>query len=65
VTAGVKTAVNDQGEAFGLSGFEETLCDGLGAAPGHVLSEFATELTDFVEGGACPEDLTVILLQRS
>jgi len=64
-TEGVNTATNAKGEVFGLSGLEENLCDGLGDTPSNVLSEFSTDLTDFLaNGGGCKEDLTVLLLQR-
>lgn len=63
-TAGIDAAKNAQGEMFGMKGMEENLCDGLGDRPGQVLNEFATDLNEFVTGGAHPEDITVILLRR-
>lgn len=60
-TAGFETARNAQGKVFGLGGMQESLCDGLGAAPGQVLSEFAVDFTDFVSAGTCLDDLTVVL----
>lgn len=63
-TGGVACAKDREGEAFGIAGLEEILCDGLGAAPGHVLGELASELTDFVAGGACPEDISIVLARR-
>lgn len=62
---GAKTATNARGEAFGIEGMKDSLCDGLGDTPSHVLSEFATDLQDFVAGGRCPDDVSVVLLQRA
>lgn len=63
-TDGPKTATNAAGEALGLEGLKNSLCDGLGDTPGHVLSEFATDLADHCEAGDCPDDVTVFLLRR-
>jgi hypothetical protein len=62
-TAGFDTAVNAKGEAFGAAGMQDSLCDGLGSAPGQVLGEFVADLNDFTAGGACPDDLTIVLAQ--
>lgn len=62
-TAGIETACNAKGDAFGYAGLEDALGDGLGAVPGHVLSELATDLTEFLSGGQCREDVTVVLAQ--
>lgn len=64
-TDGVNLAVNAKEEVFGLAGLKENLCDGLGRAPGLVLGELASDLTDFVSDGKQPEDVTVVLLQRN
>jgi sigma-B regulation protein RsbU (phosphoserine phosphatase) len=64
VTEGVLTASNQHQEAFGWAGLKENLCDGLGGTPGSVLSEFGEDLTEFLQGGVCPDDLTVVLAQR-
>jgi len=63
-TAGINAAKNAQGEAFGMKSLEENICDGLGDRPGQVLNEFATDLNEFVTGGAHPEDITVVLMRR-
>ncbi len=63
-TAGVDTATNADGQVLGRTGLEENLCDGLGDTPGNVLSEFATDLAEYIAGGGCTDDLTVLLLQR-
>lgn len=63
-TEGVNTAVNARQEVFGWEGLKENLCDGSGDAPGTMLSEFAKDLTDFVQGGGCVDDVTVMLVQR-
>lgn len=63
-TDGVKTAVNGRGEAFGVNGLKDSLCDGLGDTPSHVLSEFATDLHDFIADGHCADDVSVVLGRR-
>jgi serine phosphatase RsbU (regulator of sigma subunit) len=62
---GFRSARNADGEIYGLEGLEESLCDGVGTAPGPALSEFASDLAEFLEGGQCPEDLTVVLARRN
>ena len=64
ITIGAETAVNAAGKAFGVEGLRDNLCDGLGHPPGQVLSELATDLTSFVEGGTCSDDVTVVLMRR-
>lgn len=64
-TAGVESAMNAEGAAFGLAGLEDTLCDALGGAPGQVLGELAQDFDAFVEGGSCPDDVTVLLIRRA
>lgn len=63
-TNGVETARNEAGEVFGAHGLCEAICDGIGDTPGHVLNEFASDLTEFVEKGSNPEDISVIVLRR-
>jgi DNA-binding transcriptional regulator YdaS (Cro superfamily) len=63
-TAGINAARNEQGDVFGVHGLKENLCDGLGEKPGQMLNEFATDLNEFVAGGANPEDVTVVLVRR-
>lgn len=64
VTNGVATALDASGKVFGLEGVQELLEDGLIHNPGQTLSEFSTDLGEFLKGGACPDDLTVVLLRR-
>ncbi|RIK69213.1 MAG: hypothetical protein DCC65_00240 [Planctomycetota bacterium] len=64
-TSGIHAAVSSGGETFGLSGLEEALCDALGDAPGQVLSELSTDLTEFLKGGSCPDDVSVVLVRRA
>lgn len=63
-TDGAKKAVNRDGEALGIAGIEEEVCDGLGDTPSHVLRDFAADLAEYVEGGSQPDDVTVVLLRR-
>lgn len=63
-TEGVNSAVDARQEVFGWEGLKENLCDGLGDTPGTTLSELAKDLTEFLQGGSCPDDLTVLLVQR-
>lgn len=63
-TDGVSLAKNQDGTALGRTGLQEIIEDCAGNAPGQVLSEFASELTDYVSGGSCPDDVTVLLAKR-
>jgi len=64
VTNGVRTAINKKGEYFGLRGLEDNLCDGVGEALGQVLSELHEDMLEFIEGGGCADDVTVVLVRR-
>lgn len=64
-TSGIHGALSPAGETFGLSGLEEALCDALGDAPSTVLGEFATDFTEFLKGGSCPDDVSVLLVRRA
>jgi hypothetical protein len=64
-TEGVTKATNADKQVLGWAGLKENLCDGLGGTPSNVLSEFAEDLTEFLQGGACPDDLTIVLAQRT
>ena len=63
-TDGAATATNRKGEVWGVEGMKDSLCDGIGDTPSHVLSEFSADLIDFVDGGRCPNDVSVVLMQR-
>lgn len=63
-TAGVDYALNEKGEPFGSDALCETVCDGLGDTPGHVLNEFASDLGEFLDGGSIPDDVSVLLIRR-
>lgn len=60
-TDGVEYALGAKGKAFGVECLQKTVGDGVGDRPGNILSEFASELTEFITGGGCPEDVTVVL----
>ncbi|MFQ5429295.1 MAG: SpoIIE family protein phosphatase [Phycisphaerae bacterium] len=64
ITDGVDAARSAEGAVFGKDGVDEALCDGVGAVPGQVLSEFAADLTEFLSGGEHPDDITLVLLRR-
>ncbi len=61
---GVESAKNAAGEVFGVRGLCDAVSDGLGDTPGHVLKEFASDLGEFLDGGANPQDISVVLLRR-
>jgi len=63
-TSGADAARNAAGEAFGLSSLERSICDGVGQPPGGVLGEFEADLKEFLAGGSCPEDITIVLARR-
>ncbi len=64
-TDGVNKMTNANGEAFDLAGLEESLGDGLSRAPGQALSELETDLTEFLQGGSSPDDVTVVVVRRA
>lgn len=63
-TAGVTTARNGKGEAFGEDRFVSLLCDGFGQLASAMLKEMLSDLQGFTEGGQQPDDITVILAHR-
>lgn len=63
-TGGVETAKNAEGKPFGTAALCDTISDGLGDTPGHVLNELATDLNEFLEGGSNPDDVTVLLVRK-
>lgn len=63
-TPGVITAKNGAGETFGHDRFVNLLCDGFGQGASNMLKEMLSDLRSFTEGGAQPEDITVLLAHR-
>ncbi|MBK9119092.1 MAG: SpoIIE family protein phosphatase [Phycisphaerales bacterium] len=63
-TPGVTTAKNRQEETFGHDRFVNILCDGFGQLASVMLKEMLSDLRNFTEGGAQPDDITVILAHR-
>jgi serine phosphatase RsbU (regulator of sigma subunit) len=63
-TPGVTTAKSRSGETFGRERFVDILCDGFGQSAGAMLKEMLTDLQNFTEGGAQPQDITVVLAHR-
>lgn len=65
-TDGANAAVNAAGDAFGVDAMHDSLCDGVGNAPGQVLHEFDEDLKAYLaNGGKAGEDITVLLARRS
>jgi hypothetical protein len=60
-TSGIDSATGADGKPFGIAALQETLADAVGGRPGSMLSEFESDFTEFVSGGACPDDVTVLL----
>lgn len=60
-TGGINAVASHDGSVLGIQSLEETIADGVGDRPGSLLSEFESELTEFVKNGACPEDVSVLL----
>lgn len=61
---GVESIRNSEGAVFGYQGLEDSLCDGVGTAPGPALAELSQDLEDYLDGGECAEDFTVVLARR-
>jgi serine phosphatase RsbU (regulator of sigma subunit) len=64
LSSGIAHAVNKENKAMGVEGFEENVCDGIGVSLSQNLGEFAKELTEYTSEGACPEDVTVVMIKR-
>jgi serine phosphatase RsbU (regulator of sigma subunit) len=64
-TRGVASATNAAGERFGEKRFIELVCDGFGQRPGQTIQDITDELTGFFNGGAHPDDISIILLHHT
>ena len=64
-TPGVTAARNNHGETFGEERFVDILCDGFGQLASSMLKEMLTDLRGFTQGGALPNDITVILAHHT
>jgi hypothetical protein len=64
VTSGIEQVRNRESAALGVAGFEDNICDGMGASLSQTLGEFAKDLSEYIQGGACPEDVTVVMIKR-
>ncbi len=65
ITDGADLLKNPAGAAFGRKRVAECLCDTAGMSVPKMLADLVTELDEFAAGGPTPEDLTVLLAQRS
>ncbi|MBN2448716.1 MAG: SpoIIE family protein phosphatase [Phycisphaerae bacterium] len=63
-TQGIATAANRDGELFGIDRLVDILCDGFGQLASTMLKEMFNDMRAFTEGGAQPDDITVILAHR-
>jgi serine phosphatase RsbU (regulator of sigma subunit) len=61
----VTAARNKHGESFGQDRFVDILCDGFGQLASSMLKEMLTDLRGFTQGGALPNDITVILAHHT
>jgi len=61
---GVTTAKNRNEETFGEVRFVNILCDGFGQLASAMLKDMLTDLKNFTEGGAQPDDITVLMAHR-
>lgn len=64
-TPGVVTAKNSKGEVFGEERFVNIIADGFGQLASATLKEMLHDLRQFTEGGAQPDDITVMLAHRT
>jgi len=64
-TGGVTTATNAQGERFREKRFIDALCDSFGQPALATINDLKVDITAFHEGGAHPDDMTVLLVHRS
>jgi serine phosphatase RsbU (regulator of sigma subunit) len=63
-TPGVTTAKNSNKETFGEERFVNILADGFGQLASAMLKEMFNDVRNFTEGGAQPDDITVVLAHR-
>jgi serine phosphatase RsbU (regulator of sigma subunit) len=63
-TPGVITARNGKEVTFGEERLVNILCDGFGQLASSMLKDMLTDLRNFTEAGAQPDDITVILAHR-
>jgi serine phosphatase RsbU (regulator of sigma subunit) len=64
-TRGVATCTNGEGKKFSELRFLETICDSFGESPSAILEDIATDLATFFAEGKHPDDITIMLLQRT
>ena len=64
-TPGWNTIQNEEGEVLGRQRFTDALCDGFGVAPADLLLELQRDLARFFKSGRQPDDITVMLVQRT
>ena len=64
-TCGCTTLCDESGAALTRERFVEALCDGFGLAPANILDEIQTDLAGFFKHGRQPDDITILLVQRS
>jgi serine phosphatase RsbU (regulator of sigma subunit) len=63
-TGGVTTATNAAGERFREKRFIDALCDNFGQPAAATVNDLKADMTAFFEGGAHPDDMTVLLVHR-
>lgn len=63
-TRGVVMATNADGERFREKRFIDCLCDSFGQSALTTLDDLKTDISAFTDGGAHPEDMTVLLAHR-
>lgn len=61
---GITTAKNREEETFGEERFVNILCDGFGQLASAMMKDMLTDLRNFTEGGAQPDDITVLMAHR-
>jgi serine phosphatase RsbU (regulator of sigma subunit) len=64
-TRGVATTINADGERFSEKRFIELVCDGFGQSPSATIQDISDELAAFFTDGAHPDDISILLLQRT
>jgi len=64
-TSGCATATNQAGQQLGGAKFADALCDGFGQPPSAMLEDLLRDLAAFLKEGRCPDDVTILLAQRT
>ncbi|NLX12441.1 MAG: SpoIIE family protein phosphatase [Phycisphaerales bacterium] len=62
---GVTSVADQEAQRFGEGRFIQLMCDGFGQTPTATVQDLSDELAPFIDQGSHPDDITVLLVQRT